>query len=99
MKRHAIIALALAGLVAGCAGTTESQQRAGTGALLGAAGGALVGQAIGKDTKATLIGAAAGGALGAVAGSATTPNRAPQQCLYRDQYGRDFTAPCQNAQY
>ena len=53
-----IVAAALAALaLSGCA-QTESQQRAGTGALIGGAGGALVGQAIGRDTKSTVIGAA-----------------------------------------
>ena len=39
------------------------------GALGGAAGGALLGQAIGRDTEATLIGAAVGGMLGYIVGN------------------------------
>ena len=38
-------------VLAGCA-QTEGQQRATTGALIGGAGGALVGQAIGGNTRA-----------------------------------------------
>ncbi len=39
------------------------------GALGGAAGGALIGQAIGRDTQATLIGAAVGTMLGYIVGN------------------------------
>lgn len=39
------------------------------GALGGAAGGALLGQAVGRDTEATLIGAAVGGLLGYIVGN------------------------------
>jgi hypothetical protein len=40
------------------------------GAAIGALGGALAGQAIGRNTEGTLIGAAAGALVGAVAGNA-----------------------------
>ncbi len=39
------------------------------GAILGGGTGALVGQAIGHDTKSTLIGAAAGGVMGFIVGT------------------------------
>ncbi|MBZ9897726.1 MULTISPECIES: YMGG-like glycine zipper-containing protein [unclassified Mesorhizobium] len=85
--------------LAGCA-QTEGQQRAGTGALIGGAGGALVGQAIGGNTKSTVIGAASGALLGAVVGSATTPQRRGDQlCRYQDRYGRIYTAPCDDRYY
>jgi outer membrane lipoprotein SlyB len=92
----ALTALALSG----CA-QTESQQRAGTGALVGGAGGALIGQAIGRDTKSTVIGAASGALLGAVVGSSTTPKqRGEEMCRYRDyQTGRVFVAPCDDRYY
>jgi outer membrane lipoprotein SlyB len=48
--------------VAGC------ESKAGTGTLIGAAGGALLGQAIGGNTTGTLIGAAAGAGGGALIG-------------------------------
>lgn len=54
-------------LVSGCANTdlNKGQQ----GAVGGAAGGALLGQAIGRDTEATLIGAAVGSLLGYIVGN------------------------------
>lgn len=103
MKLHKTIGVAAAFLtiaLAGCA-QTEGQQRAGTGALIGGAGGALVGQAIGGNTKGTVIGAASGALLGAVVGSATTPQqpRGEQMCRYRANDGRIFTAPCDDRYY
>jgi outer membrane lipoprotein SlyB len=101
MKANGLIAAALAALaLSGCA-QTESQQRAGTGALVGAAGGALVGQAIGGNTESTLIGAGAGALLGAVVGSSTAPkNRGEEMCRYREyKTGRIFVAPCDDRYY
>ncbi|MGX9177120.1 MULTISPECIES: YMGG-like glycine zipper-containing protein [unclassified Mesorhizobium] len=95
----AIAALLVTATLAGCA-QTEGQQRATTGALVGGAGGALVGQALGRDTKSTVIGAASGALLGAVVGSATTPQRRGEQlCRYQDRYGRIYTAPCDDRYY
>lgn len=86
--------------LAGCETQTEGQQRATTGALLGGAGGALVGQAIGGNTKSTVIGAAGGALLGAVVGSATTPQpRGQQLCRYQDRNGNIYTAPCDDRYY
>ncbi|MER8487563.1 glycine zipper family protein [Mesorhizobium australicum] len=94
-----VAAVLMAAALAGCA-QTEGQQRAGTGALIGGAGGALVGQAIGGNTKSTVIGAASGALLGAVVGSATTPQRREDQlCRYQDRYGRIYTAPCDDRYY
>jgi hypothetical protein len=76
--------------VAGCT-ATEREQRAGTGALVGAGVGALAGQAIGRDTRSTVVGA--GALLGAVAGSSTTP-RAPHYCRYQRRDGTIYTARC-----
>jgi hypothetical protein len=103
MRTHRTIAIAaalFAVALAGCS-QTEGQQRAGTGALLGGAGGALVGQAIGGNTKSTVIGAASGALLGAVVGSATTPQqpRGQEMCRYRANDGRVFTAPCDDRYY
>src|SRR5438445_9964345 len=95
----AIAAVLMTAALAGCA-QTEGQQRATTGALIGGAGGALVGQAIGGNTKSTVIGAASGALLGAVVGSATTPQRRGDQlCRYQDRYGRIYTAPCDDRYY
>lgn len=100
MKANRLIVAALAALtLAGCA-QTESQQRAGTGALIGGAGGALVGQAIGGNTESTLIGAAGGALLGAVVGSSTVPKRRGEEmCRYRDRRGREYVAPCDDRYY
>ena len=101
---RAIAAVLMTAALAGCA-QTEGQQRAGTGALIGGAGGALVGQAIGGNTKSTVIGAASGALLGAVVGSATTPQRPEDQrrrdqmCRYQDRDGRIYTAPCDDRYY
>lgn len=98
-KMAAVAAMVLSVAVAGCA-QTEGQQRATTGALVGGAGGALVGQAIGRDTKSTVIGAASGALLGAVVGSATTPQRPGEEmCRYRARDGRIFTARCDDRYY
>ena len=96
-KTIAATAVLLTLALAGCA-QTEQQQRTGTGALLGGAGGALVGQAIGGNTKSTVIGAASGALLGAVVGSATAP-RGEQMCRYRAADGRIFQAPCDDRYY
>lgn len=84
--------VALSAALAGCA-QTEREQRAGTGALIGAGTGALVGQAIGGNTQSTVVGAGTGALIGAVAGSATTP-RAPHYCKYRRSDGTTFVARC-----
>jgi hypothetical protein len=99
IRLSAIAALAALAL-SGCA-QTEAQQRTGTGALVGAAGGALVGQALGRTTESTLIGAAGGALLGAAVGSATAPRpaRGEEMCRYRDRNGRIFIAPCDDRYY
>lgn len=62
-KRMSIIALLLLpSFIAGCATTEGNNQVLGAGG--GAAIGALLGQAIGHDTKSTIIGAAIGAAIG-----------------------------------
>ncbi len=58
--------LALSILLSSCGNQTS---KGVTGAGIGAAGGALIGQAIGRDTEATLIGAAVGTMLGYIVGN------------------------------
>jgi outer membrane protein OmpA-like peptidoglycan-associated protein len=53
--------IALSALLTACAEPISNTQK---GALIGAVSGALVGQAAGKDTKSTLIGAGVGAAAG-----------------------------------
>ncbi|TKT81493.1 glycine zipper 2TM domain-containing protein [Aquamicrobium sp. LC103] len=85
--------------LAGCA-SSEQEQRAGTGALIGAAGGALAGQALGRNTQSTLVGAAGGALLGAAVGTATTPQRRGQDmCRYQAPNGSIYTAPCDDRYY
>lgn len=61
-----IVLLALAiTLATSCANYNKAQ----TGGVGGAAAGALIGQAIGSDTEATLLGAAIGGILGYMVGN------------------------------
>jgi len=68
-KIIAIIAsLALAISLFSCAGPTQRERGAKTGALIGAAGGAILGQVIGGHTESTLLGAAIGTAVGGIAG-------------------------------
>lgn len=96
MKHQIGIALVATALVAGCA-SSEQDRRAGTGALVGAAGGALVGQAVGRNTKSTIVGAGVGALAGAAVGTATTPagSRNGDLCRYQDSQGRIYNAPCQ----
>jgi hypothetical protein len=49
------------------------------GAVIGAIGGALAGQAIGRNTTGTLIGAGAGALVGAVTGNAVDQNNAAKR--------------------
>jgi outer membrane protein OmpA-like peptidoglycan-associated protein len=51
-----------------CAGPTQQERGAKTGVLIGAASGAILGQVIGRDTEATLLGAGIGAAVGGLAG-------------------------------
>ena len=95
MKRHTmtIAATLMALALAGCA-TSEQEQRAGAGA------GALAGQAIGRDTRSTVVGAGAGALLGAVVGTATTPQRRGEEmCRYRGSDGRIYVARCDDRYY
>lgn len=63
-----IAALVLAFMLSGCAGMNKTQQGAVVGTGAGAATGALLGQAIGRNTTSTLIGAGAGALVGGIAG-------------------------------
>ncbi|MBC8459354.1 MAG: OmpA family protein [Deltaproteobacteria bacterium] len=60
--------LSLAISLFSCAGPTQQERGAKTGALIGAAGGAILGQVIGGHTESTLLGAAIGTAIGGIAG-------------------------------
>lgn len=64
-----LVSLILIPLMFSCAGPTQQQSGTKTGALIGAAGGALLGQAIGRNTTGTLVGAGIGAAIGGIAGN------------------------------
>ena len=59
--RNLILAIGLAGIVSGCANMSSGEQRTLSGAAIGTAAGALVGQlATGRPLRGAAIGAAAG---------------------------------------
>lgn len=89
MIRLVLSTLAAVSLLA-AAGCTTTEQRAGTGAVVGAGTGALVAAATGSSGRGVATGALIGGAAGALIGAATTPG----QCRYRDAYGRVYEAAC-----
>lgn len=64
-----LVSLILVTSMLSCAGPTQQERGTKTGALIGAAGGALLGQAIGRNTTATLVGAGIGAAIGGIAGN------------------------------
>ena len=71
--RTALLAGGLALGLGACGNPYSPGQRAGTGALLGAGGGAAIG-AIAGGGQGAAIGAIAGGLTGAAVGAATTPS-------------------------
>jgi outer membrane protein OmpA-like peptidoglycan-associated protein len=52
-----------------CAGPTQQERGTRTGALIGSAAGAILGQAIGRNTVATILGAGIGAAIGGITGN------------------------------
>ncbi|MBU4527628.1 MAG: hypothetical protein KUA43_11465 [Hoeflea sp.] len=87
MTRLVLSTLAAIALVA-AAGCTTTEQRAGTGAVVGAGTGALVAAATGSRGSGIAAGALIGGAAGALIGAATTPG----MCRYRayDRNGNPY---------
>jgi len=64
-----LTALILALLLVMTTTISQARENAMNGLLLGAGGGALIGQAIGRNTEATLIGTAVGSMLGYIVGN------------------------------
>ena len=62
--------------------TAFGNDRAVNGLILGGGGGALMGQAIGRNTESTIIGATVGGILGYIIGNET---RSPANGGYRPE--------------
>ena len=95
MKRLLIVIVVLFVLASYSCATSEGYNTQ-KGAAIGAIGGALAGQAIGRNTAGTLIGAAVGGLAGAVAGNAVDQNNARRQAPVAaapPSYGHNETPP------
>ncbi len=80
-RSAAVVTLAAAFGLAGCADPDGTYNQTNTGALVGAGVGAALGNLVGKDTKATVIGAAVGTAVGAGIGNELEKQ---EQALRRD---------------
>jgi hypothetical protein len=85
MQKSLILLSLMTMALAGC-------QTEGQNAAAGAVGGAAVGAALAGDNE--LQGALVGAAVGVAASTLVRPTGKAGQCLYRDQYGREFTAAC-----
>ena len=86
MKKMAILVLAVF-FIAGCAGLSDTQQRAMTGGLGGAAGGAVIGAIAGNAGMGALIGSAVGASGGFLYGKhKEAEQRAYQQGRRDAQY-------------
>jgi uncharacterized protein YcfJ len=78
MKRRTmgVIILMVVVVIGSCASIPKDRYNTQKGALIGAGAGALMGQAIGRDTEGTLMGLAAGTLLGALVGNAVDQEHA-----------------------
>lgn len=87
MKKLLILA-AVAATIGAC---TPREERAGAGALIGGATGAVVGGLATGRAGGALAGGAIGAAGGAIIGGATAPDAT---CVGRDEYGRRIRYAC-----
>ncbi|HXV30961.1 MAG TPA: glycine zipper domain-containing protein [Sinorhizobium sp.] len=83
MKKILIVVSLILPLAAACTQTEK-------GAAIGAASGAVIGGAVTGEVEGAAVGAAVGGVAGALIGRASEPG----YCVYRDRYGRRYTARC-----
>lgn len=83
MKTIAILVLSTS-LVAGCAGMSDTEQRALTGSAAGAAGGAVIGAIAGNAGLGAAIGAGAGLVGGLVVDKVQKDKEDAYQRGYRD---------------
>lgn len=94
-KRMGIITLMLVVVISSCATVPKDRYNTQKGAAIGAGAGALIGQAIGRNTEGTLIGMAAGTVLGALVGNAIDQDHAAaraaafhdKRVVYYDEQG------------
>lgn len=109
MKRNImiILLLSLMFLSVSCATTQPDRYNTQRGAAIGAGIGALLGQAIGRDSEATWLGAGIGTLVGAIAGNAIDQEHQAardaamtnKRIVYVDRDGRAVEAiPVQNDQ-
>lgn len=85
MKKLSLI-LALTMALGAC---SQTQQRVGTGAAVGALGGAAIGAIAGGGR-----GAAVGAVVGGIGGAAVAGATAPKDCWAWDKYGRKYPVVC-----
>ena len=109
MKKYALFVLFLSTMIlsASCATIPEDRYNTQKGAAIGAGIGALLGQAIGRDTEGTLLGAGIGTVIGAIAGNAVDQDYQAardaamlnKRVVYVDDQGRAVEAiPVQSSQ-
>jgi len=109
MKKNilTIIILSVMFLSVSCATVPQDRYNTQKGAAIGAGIGALLGQAIGRDTEGTLLGAGIGTVVGAIAGNAVDQDYQAardaamlnKRVVYVDDGGRAVEAiPVQSSQ-
>ena len=109
MKKNILIVflLSIMFLSVSCATVPEDRYNTQKGAAIGAGIGALLGQAIGRDTEATLLGAGIGTVVGVIAGNAVDQDHQAardaamlnKRVVYVDDQGRAVEAiPVQSSQ-
>jgi uncharacterized protein YcfJ len=109
MKKYllSILLISVMALSVSCATIPEDRYNTQKGAAIGAGIGALLGQAIGRDTEGTLLGAGIGTVVGAIAGNAVDQDYQAardaaalnKRVVYVDDQGRAVEAiPIQGSQ-
>ena len=102
-----LLILSVIFLSVSCATIPEDRYNTQKGAVIGAGIGALLGQAIGRDTEGTLLGAGIGTVIGAIAGNAVDQDYQAardaamlnKRVVYVDDQGRAVEAiPVQSSQ-
>lgn len=109
MKKYilCVLLLSIMFLSSSCAPMYQDRYNTQKGAAIGAGIGALLGQAIGRDTEGTLLGAGIGTVIGAIAGNAVDQDYQAardaamlnKRVVYVDDQGRAVEAiPVQSSQ-